>query len=47
MEVEISKIPDTEEERTEAEVEKLLEKEKQLMYQNYLAPDLSGRWEGG
>ena len=37
----IYKIPDTKEEQTEETVEKLLEKEKQLSYQNYLAPDLT------
>lgn len=34
-------IPDTEEEATQKKIEELLEEEKQLMYQRYLAPDLT------
>lgn len=35
------KIPTTEEEQVEREVELLLKQEKDLLIQNYLAPDLT------
>ena len=41
------KIPDIEEQREEDAVEVLLQRERNLSIQNYLAPDLTGRWEGG
>ena len=39
--------PEEIEEATEEAVEKLLQKESELRIQNYLAPDLTGDWEGG
>ncbi len=35
------KIPETAEEQTEREVDKLLTRERNLAIQNYLAPDLT------
>ena len=41
MREESFKIPTTEEEQTEREVEILLNQERDLLIQNYLAPDLT------